>query len=190
MVLEAEKAVQLNPPEHSASPDSDRSFATVPWRLPLICAAIVLLLDQVTKLVILHKLAVGESLAVLSCCFRLVHYRNTGAAWGMFQGQTLLLAAFSIIILAGLVWKFQSLVEGRWERAAALGCVAGGTLGNLIDRLFRGEVVDFLLFFFGSFEWPAFNVADSAICCGIAVYIFSTVVAGGDRRNQKGRGDH
>lgn len=143
--------------------------------MPMGVAAGVAGLDQWSKWVVLRKLAVGESYPVFDSFFHLVHYRNTGAAWGMFQGQTFLLGILSVIILAAMLWKFKALVDSRWERSLALALIMGGTIGNVYDRFCRGEVVDFLLFFFRSFRWPAFNVADSAICCGVGVYFFSSL---------------
>jgi signal peptidase II len=147
--------------------------------MPLLCAVVVALLDQATKLAVLKNLPVGSFRPVVPCCFHLVHYRNTGAAWGMFEGNALPLAILSALILVAIAVRFRRLAEGRWEKALALGLVAGGTVGNLYDRLAYGEVVDFLLFFFRSFRWPAFNVADSAISLGIGIYVYSTLFVGG-----------
>lgn len=149
-------------------------FFLSPWRLPGLVAGLVFAMDQATKAWVLTEMEIGEIRHVFPSFFHLVHFRNSGAAWGMFQGRTTVLAFLSIAILAGIVWRFSDLTEGRRERALALGLVIGGTIGNLYDRLFRGEVVDFLLFFFRSFKWPAFNVADSAICCGVGLFIASS----------------
>jgi len=157
-------------------------FWLSPFRLPLVLAVLVLALDQWTKLLVLQKLELGEARPVFDSFFHLVHYRNTGAAWGMFQGKTFLLGILSMVILVAMVWKFSHLVEGRRERALALGLVIGGTLGNLYDRLFRGEVVDFLLFFFREFRWPAFNIADAAICFGVVVYVYSSLFLNGSAK--------
>jgi signal peptidase II len=102
--------------------------------------------------------------------------RNTGAAWGMLPNQTGLLAVFSLVVATILLWRFDYLVETWAERAIALALVLSGIVGNLIDRVFRGEVVDFILLFYRSFHWPAFNVADSAITCGVAVFVISSFI--------------
>lgn len=136
----------------------------------------VFILDQWTKWLVLIKLEVGEFRPVCDSFFHLVHYRNTGAAWGMFEGKTFLLGILSMVVLIGMLWKFKALADGRRERALGLALIMGGTMGNVYDRFFRGEVVDFLLFFFRSFRWPAFNVADSAICCGVGLFLFSSLV--------------
>jgi len=144
------------------------------WKLPLWIAMGVAILDQASKLLVLWRVAPDARHPVIDSFFHLVHYRNSGAAWGMFSGHALPLAILSMFILAFIVWKFPLLSEGLAERSLALSLVVGGTVGNLIDRLAYGEVVDFLLFFYRSFHWPAFNVADSAISVGVAIYIGST----------------
>lgn len=159
---------ESNPPPLSA-------WWLCPWRLPLVVAVVIVILDQWTKRLVLARLGVGDSYPVFTSWFHLVHYQNTGAAWGMFQGKTFLLGVLSILILGVILWKFTALAAGRWERALGLALIMGGTLGNVYDRFFRGEVIDFLLFFCRSFRWPAFNVADSAICCGVGLYFFSSL---------------
>ncbi|MDT8391598.1 MAG: signal peptidase II [Lentisphaeria bacterium] len=159
----------------STRPSRSGGWWFSPWRLPLVISTLVFMVDQWTKWLVLVSLDVGEFRPVFDSFFHLVHYRNTGAAWGMFEGKTFLLGLLSVIILAGMIWKFNSLADGRRTRALGLALIMGGTLGNVYDRFFRGEVVDFLLVFFRSFRWPAFNVADSAICCGVGLYLFSSV---------------
>jgi len=134
----------------------------------------VLALDQVTKGLILLHWPLGYHRQVIPGLFSLVHFHNPGAAWGMFARHTELLAVLSAVVLAALVIWFDRLVEGFPERALALGLVFGGIGGNLIDRVAYGEVVDFLLFYWRSFQWPAFNVADSAISCGVAAFVLSS----------------
>ncbi|MBN2448982.1 MAG: signal peptidase II [Lentisphaeria bacterium] len=150
-----------------------------PWtlsfrRLPLALAVGVLLLDQATKLLVHCSWGVGTQRVVIPGFFHLVHFRNPGAAWGLMGRHTLLLAVLSAVVLAGLVMAFGRLTEGFPERALALGVIAGGIAGNLVDRLVHREVIDFLLFYYRQVHWPAFNVADSAISCGVAAFILSS----------------
>ena len=145
------------------------------WKLPLLIALLIAAADQFTKMLVIRRLPLRADHVVVPDFFHLVHLRNTGAAWGMMRGQTAWLALLSILVFMFVIWKFPALTEGRRERALGLGLVLGGIAGNLIDRLGRGEVVDFLLFYYRSFQWPAFNLADSAICTGVAIFILSTL---------------
>ncbi len=141
---------------------------------PGVCALLVLLLDQLTKYVVCSVWPVpgaGE-LVVIPGFFRLVHWRNTGAAWGILEGRSWLLGLFSFVVAAALALLWRRIVEKNSLYAIPCGVLLGGVLGNMIDRLFFPDgVVDFLRFEF----WPAFNVADSAIClsvCFLAGYEF------------------
>ncbi len=101
---------------------------------------------------------------VIPGVFRLVHWRNPGAAWGIFHQWTWLLGAFSLVVALAMVIFWRRIVEKNSWYAIPCGCLLGGVLGNMVDRFFFSQgVVDFLRFEF----WPAFNVADSAITCSI-----------------------
>lgn len=139
-------------------------------------AILVALLDQASKVIVVKFIERAEHIVVIPDLFHLVHYRNSGAAWGMFRGQSFLLGLLSLIILGVLCYQFRALADKMPERAVSLSFIAGGILGNLVDRFLRGEVVDFLHLFYKKFQWPAFNVADSAITCGVIVYITSTLL--------------
>ena len=141
------------------------------WVIP----AVVTSLDQWTKYLISSQLSLGEKISVIPAFFHIVSVRNTGAAWGIFAGQKLWLAGASIIILILLVCFHRTLTGKYPERALALSLLISGILGNLIDRIFRADgVVDFLSFSVYTFEWPAFNIADSTICIGVGLYIISS----------------
>lgn len=141
-----------------------------------LIAGLALLFDQVTKLLVILYLPLdlGRKIPIIPDCLSLVHWRNTGAAWGLFNGHPIPLAILSVAVLGALFLFAERLAEGSRVRAAALGLILGGILGNLIDRLFRGAVVDFVLCYYQSFQWPAFNVADSAITVGVAIYLISS----------------
>ncbi len=144
-------------------------------RLPYLGgAALLVLLDQLTKALVSRAIPLHERIEVIGGFFDLTHVRNTGAAFGLFAGATspyrpLLLNAVALaVFVAVLVYAFRSPV--RWVRLqSALALILGGAIGNLIDRLRHGFVVDFLRFYLGSHEWPSFNVADSAITVGVAL---------------------
>jgi len=137
----------------------------------------VAILDQITKCYIVSLWPSGQGqLVVIPHVFHLVHFRNTGAAWGIFADHPRLLTALSVLVLFVLIWNLQHLVHDRWERALAVGLIMGGIAGNLVDRVFRGAVVDFLFLFYKSFRWPAFNIADSGISCGVCLFLLSSIL--------------
>lgn len=148
-------------------------------RLGLLAAGVVVL-DQLTKIAITRTLAVGESVTVVEGILRISHVRNTGAAFGILRGRSGLLAlaaVVGIVVLVGVIVRHPPRMTGA---GAAL--IAGGAMGNLLDRIVRdwplnGSVVDFVDFRY----WPAFNVADSAITAGAVL----VVLAGFWERDEK-----
>jgi signal peptidase II len=150
------------------------------WRLLAIAAA-VLAADQASKSWIRTHLpfgAYGEdagAITVVPRFFYIVHVGNTGAAWSIFTGRSMILAALAAATLAVIfVWR-KALGLGSAHAQVCFGLLCGGIAGNLVDRVSRGHVVDFLDFHFGSYVYPTFNVADSAICVGVALYVLSTL---------------
>ena len=97
------------------------------------------------------------------------------AAWGILAGRAWLLLAISIAAFAAIVFFLRHLSENYPERIFALLAVCSGIAGNCTDRIARGEVVDFLLFYIGRYHWPAFNVADICISCGVFVFVLSSI---------------
>jgi signal peptidase II len=154
---------------------------------PAVAAAIaaaVVLLDQLTKLWVTSVFPLGGQREVIPGLFRLVHTRNRGIAFGLLGSsgplmQTLLLAVV-VAVVAVLMWQ---LSHGNGDRVAGVGLalVLGGALGNLTDRLLRGEVVDFLNVYVRlggrEHEWPSFNVADSCITVGAALVILAELLS-------------
>lgn len=137
--------------------------------------------DQGSKWWILNHFVLGERRVVIAGFFDVVYWRNTGAAWGMFAQRTFWLGALSFVVLALMAWQFYQLTSGRRERVIGLALVLGGIVGNLIDRVGRGAVVDFLLFYYRTFQWPAFNIADSAITAGVFLYVVSVLLEGAEK---------
>ena len=144
---------------------------------PLLVALCVVLLDQASKEWVRGAFSLHESVPVIPGFFHLTYIRNTGAAWGMFSGQNVALSALALVMLAVLVvFRRKILPPGRVHRVA-LGLLCGGIAGNLFDRLRLDYVVDFLDFFVRTSHFPAFNVADSAICVGVGIYVLGTLLA-------------
>ena len=136
-----------------------------------LIAVTVAVLDQLTKWLVVRFVSPEESRLVISGFFNLVNWTNTGAAWGIFQNNNLVLATISLLTILALYLFRRSFQLSRWGSCIALGLIAGGIIGNLIDRVRVGYVIDFLFFYVGQYHWPAFNVADSAICVGVGLYI-------------------
>lgn len=138
--------------------------------------ALVLLLDQVTKWLVVRSISLYETRVVIPGFFNLTHIRNRGAIFGAF-GQAgnrlvfLFLTLASLIALGFVVYYFFRTSSSERGVKFSLGLILAGALGNLIDRIVRGSVVDFLDFHIGGRHWPFFNVADSAITIGALLLI-------------------
>jgi signal peptidase II len=151
------------------------------WIL-LILSFGILLLDQWTKYVIAQRLALYQRLEVIQGFFNLIHVRNTGGAFGIFGGEkgglgSVAFMVVSLIAIAAIAFLFIKIKENEKVLALSFSLVLSGAVGNLIDRLRYGEVVDFLEFYLPFLPWrifnpwPAFNVADSAICIGMGLLV-------------------
>jgi len=143
-----------------------------------VIAGVILALDQITKQIALRNLQWGRPREVIPEFFNLTLVHNTGAAWGMFKDHSfwLTLLAFVTLIFLCVARRYFTYV-GVLPRIA-LGLLLGGIAGNLADRLIYGHVIDFLSFYIGSYQWPAFNVADSAICTGVGLYLLDSFKRG------------
>ncbi|NTV95183.1 MAG: lipoprotein signal peptidase [Thiobacillus sp.] len=137
-------------------------------------AGLTLVLDQVTKLAVIAKLAPYQDVIPLTGFFNLVHVHNAGAAFSLFADQPgwqriffIVLALVAAVVILDLLRK----VNGRTRFCAGLALILGGALGNVIDRVLYGHVIDFLDVYAGTWHWPAFNVADSGITVGAALLI-------------------
>ncbi len=144
----------------------------------------IAVLDQVTKHLIRTQFFVGESRPVVEGFFNLTFVRNTGAAWGMLGGQNTSLTILSIVMLIVILIFRRSFLSDTWEHRLALGLMIGGIVGNLMDRLRLGWVTDFLDFHWRGHHWPSFNVADSAICIGVGIYVLSALWVAGHPLNE------
>ncbi len=144
--------------------------------LSLCIAVAITFLDQFTKSLVIQYFFLHESLPIVPGFFDLRHIHNTGAAWGMFAGGYLWLALLSVIMLGVIVVFRKSFLSKSILDRICLGFIVGGIVGNLIDRVRLQYVVDFLDFYCGSHHFPAFNVADSAICVGVGLYIISQIL--------------
>ncbi len=141
-----------------------------------LIALLVVLLDRVSKWLVAGNITLHDSVTVLPGFFRLTHVQNSGAAFGLFadsssEWKVAILVLFSLLALAvvsALLWKNSHSMS---TTGVGLALILGGALGNLWDRLLTGHVVDFLDFYLGTYHWPAFNIADSAIVVGALLLV-------------------
>ena len=140
----------------------------------------VIALDRLTKWMIAQRLSLHDGVQVIPGFFRIIHTENRGAAFGLFadspsEWKIALLISFSLIallIVSALLWKNS---HSMTTTGIGLALILGGAVGNLWDRVVSGHVVDFLLFYAGEYQWPAFNLADSAIVVGAGLLVFEIV---------------
>lgn len=145
------------------------------WRIGLLALG-VFVLDQATKLVVRAHLGFGQEQPVIDGFFKLVHWGNTGAAWSLFRGHNVTLAFVALAALLILFLTRHHFDIHTLGGQLALGLIFGGILGNLLDRLLHNHVTDFLYFYVIRRDgieagFPAFNLADTAICIGVGVLL-------------------
>jgi len=144
------------------------------WAVFLGLAAVIVALDQVTKAWLTSFLAPGESVDVIGNLVRLVHGQNNGGLFGLFSGQALPFAIVSLVVVA-LIVAYHARSGRNPYLSVTLGLLLGGALGNLIDRVRLGYVVDFVDAGLGDLRWYTFNVADAAISVAILLLLAASI---------------
>ena len=148
------------------------------YTLASIWATVTVALDQITKLLVIHVMEPWTGEKVIPGFFNLVHVLNKGAAWGFLDDEDIdwqrpMFVAISLIAILVISYMLKSTQENDKWMISGLGMIAGGAVGNAIDRIWLGTVIDFLDFYVGSYHWPAFNIADSALTIGAGCIILS-----------------
>lgn len=148
------------------------------YKLASIWAIVTLVIDQITKLVVYNVMEPWTGNPVIPGFFNLVHVLNKGAAWGFLDDENIdwqrpLFIAISVIALFIIGYMLKTTEDDDKWMVAGLGMIAGGAVGNAIDRAWLGYVIDFLDFFVGTYHWPAFNIADSALTVGAGCILIS-----------------
>lgn len=146
-------------------------------------SVLVIIFDQVSKLVIENILNVGQSITIIKNFFSLTYINNYGAAFGIFKNSPIFLLFISIVALI-LIYSNSFNFKSNKKNDFAFGLITGGILGNIIDRLFLTYVRDFLSFKLFSWYAPVFNIADSAIFVGVILLIIA-ILKGDDKRDQR-----
>ena len=154
--------------------------ALTPDRRIVVVALVVFAVDQITKFLVNHYLSPYDEKIIIPGFFKFVHWGNTGAAWSLFTNRNGLLAIVGIVALFVLFQSRRHFDIHTKMGQLALGLIIGGILGNLTDRLLLKQVTDFIYFYLEQrggkdIGFPAFNVADSAICIGVGLIFISTL---------------
>ncbi|GIP20457.1 lipoprotein signal peptidase [Paenibacillus sp. J22TS3] len=151
-----------------------------------LIALIVFLIDQGTKYIIATKLQLNELVPVIGNFFVITSHRNRGAAFGILENQRWFFIVITVIVVLAIVWYMQKIKGGKNRLLpTALALVLGGAIGNFLDRALNGEVVDFLMFNFGSYTFPIFNIADSCIVVGVALIVLDSFLDMGRQKKKE-----
>ncbi len=152
----------------------------------IVCAWVgaILLADQITKFLVDQRMPLHHSIPVIDNLFSLTYIRNTGAAFGILAGsheafRLPVLIIFSLVAIGFILVMLKRLPPDETGLITALAFILGGAVGNLIDRVAYGEVIDFLDFYWSGYHWPAFNIADSFITIGVLIIVYYLIKAKG-----------
>lgn len=132
--------------------------------------------DQASKWWVVQHMKLYQSNSVIGDFFSITSHRNRGAAFGILQNQQWLFIVVTILVLMGIIFYLMKMKKESRLTKWGLTLVLGGAVGNLVDRIRTGEVVDFFHLQFGSYQFPIFNVADTAICVGVGIFMLATFV--------------
>jgi signal peptidase II len=146
----------------------------------VVIAGAVILLDQFTKGLILRYLPFNNNISVINGFFNITHIHNPGGAFGLMANLSPKLRGIIFLFISslavGLIFYFYNKTPEQYPwLAAAFALIFGGAIGNLIDRIRFGIVIDFFDFYAGNLHWPAFNIADSAISIGIGIFLYHLI---------------
>ena len=148
----------------------------------LLLSLIVIIVDQLTKYYIEHTLTLGMSIPVIPNVFHITYILNPGAAFGILEHQTEFLIIIALTMITALIYFYKRIPRTLKLLHFGLGLLAGGSIGNVIDRVKTGYVVDFFDFRI----WPVFNVADIAIVCGVTAIIWTLLFADKEEVDKNG----
>ena len=151
----------------------------------VVLLAVIVVFDQLTKVIVDRTMPRHHSIPIIDAFFNLTYVRNTGAAFGIFAGSAEIfrrpfLILVSVVAIGFILVTLKRLPDTAKGIITALAFILGGAIGNLIDRVIHGEVIDFLDFFWGDYHWPAFNLADSFITVGVMITLYFLIKAKGE----------
>ena len=166
-------------------PQSRSVGLSAKWKLVIAWLISIIVLDQLSKMIVDRTMALHGSIPIIDGFFNLTYVRNTGAAFGMFSRshqafRLPFLILVSVVAIGFILTMLRRLRNQETGMITALAFILGGALGNLIDRLLHGEVIDFLDVYWSSYHWPAFNLADSFITIGVTITLYFLLNAKGE----------
>lgn len=141
-----------------------------------LIALVIIGLDQLSKWLVVKNMELYEQIPVIENFFYITSHRNKGAAWGILQDQMIFFYLITAVVVVGIVFYMQKYGQNNPLLSISLSLVLGGAIGNFIDRLLRQEVVDFLDFMIFQYDYPIFNIADSALFVGVILVLISAFV--------------
>ena len=143
----------------------------------MLVSAIIVIIDQITKAVTRSAMMLGESKPVIKNFFHFTYVTNDGMAFGLnFPGGIYLFTSVSLLMTVFLGWYFWQQKESDLTLRLSLALILAGAIGNLIDRILFGTVVDFFDFMIGNYHWYIFNVADASVTIGMILYIYNSIL--------------
>lgn len=143
-----------------------------------VIALFVIAIDQISKWLIVKNLELGMSIPIIDNVLYITSHRNRGAAWGILENKMWFFYIITVVFVVFIVMYMKKYAKTDKLLGISLGLILGGAIGNFIDRVFRQEVVDFIHVYIFSYNYPVFNVADSALCIGVVLIIIQTLLEG------------
>lgn len=140
----------------------------------IILSIIFLIIDQITKILVVNSLVPGENIEIIKNIFNIIYTNNTGAAFSILLGKRIFLIVVAVLIIGVLLYYIKRNKIEKKIDIIALSFIIGGSLGNLIDRIIRGYVIDFISIKIGNYNFPIFNVADILIVIGVFLLLLSS----------------
>lgn len=162
----------------------------VTFVLYYIIALFIIAIDQFTKWLIVKNMYLGERIEIIKDFLYITSHRNRGAAWGILQGQMWFFYIITIVVIIGIVYYIQKAVDGKKLLGVSLGLMLGGAIGNFIDRVIRKEVVDFVDTYIINYNFPIFNIADSALVIGVALLMIQMLKEERESKKEKAYGEN
>ncbi|QCT74600.1 signal peptidase II [Macrococcoides canis] len=147
----------------------NRNYRIIPMGLLSI---VLIIVDQLTKYMIVKSMEIGESISIIGDILKITSHRNYGAAWGMLQNQMMFFYIITVIVLIALCYFYYKEAADNLLMQSGLMLIFAGAIGNFIDRLFRGNVVDFIDTKIINYDFPIFNVADSCLTIGVFILLY------------------
>ncbi|AZJ21989.1 lipoprotein signal peptidase [Bacillus wiedmannii] len=143
-----------------------------------VIALFVIAIDQISKWLIVKNMELGTSIPIIDNVLYITSHRNRGAAWGILENKMWFFYIITVVFVVFIVIYMQKYAKTDKLLGISLGLILGGAIGNFIDRVFRQEVVDFIHVYIFSYNYPVFNIADSALCIGVVLIIIQTLLEG------------